>query len=72
MRQLTKEELASLEIIIVDTGFTIWFTDEHGNRRWVIDGSSLRENGIIDLGINGLETAVNAKYSKGLIKLFHK
>lgn len=49
MKDLTKKELMSLEIVTNPSGFTIWI-GKGNSRRWVIDGSTIKETGSIDLG----------------------
>ena len=47
MRTLTKKEKLALRIETNPNGFTVW-----AGTQWIIDGSLVRETGIVSIGLN--------------------
>jgi hypothetical protein len=51
MKTLTKKELEFIEIENCETGFTLWIREpKNGIRHWLLDGSCVKETGVINLG----------------------
>jgi len=70
--KIAKKDLKNIEVEVnEDGGFTVWITEKkkvdgvkRTSRYWLIDGSTLMDDGEISLGHNYHTHKVNARYSK--------
>ena len=49
MKQITLDKAKTLEIEVDDTGFVLWITEENGDKHWLIDGSTVKDCGIMSI-----------------------
>ncbi len=52
-KTITKKMASTIEIEVSDTGFTLWLT-EGKNRYWLVDGSCVKDDGLIRIGRSDL------------------
>jgi hypothetical protein len=50
MKPIKKKYLKNIEIEVDNDGFAIWIKEKDGTRHWLLDGSYLKQNGIIRMG----------------------
>tara|TARA_R110000796_G_scaffold84997_1_gene184818 strand:+ start:493 stop:753 length:261 start_codon:yes stop_codon:yes gene_type:complete len=70
--KVSKKDLKNITVEVnKDGGFTVWVLEKKKvngktimSRHWIIDGSTIMEDGIVDLGRNNHIHKVNAKYTK--------
>jgi len=67
MKTIKQKKLASIEIDVDDTGFTIWIYEKTGKNQywhWLVDGSDVKNDGMIRLGKSILEHKYEAVYDE--------
>ena len=71
MKAITKKQLKNIKIEADKNGFCVWYRDEMGMWTWIIDGSLVKEDGEINLGVRGnkdIEGIFDEKENKILLK----
>lgn len=64
MKKFSKRDLARLVLEHTKNGFVLWIREENGTNHWVIDGSTLLDEGCITIGDEVKEYRFTAEYSE--------
>lgn len=49
-KPITKKMLSKIQIEQTRNGFTVWIVEKEGTRHWLIDGSTVLQDGVVFLG----------------------